>query len=179
MNVEEAILLLNRLAVCEDTEEQDNFTDQVNPVIDFNVSPNRNNQEIESCLNLSTIETGDLNNLFEEINQDSSSQSSDNDTDPDYTVEEESEISIETEDQSLLESNEPQEFPGQLTPTTTDKGQQNSTESVLRDIEGEPGEVINTTRSRKRVRCQENWKQNIREKNDKKVKNMKMPEEIV
>lgn len=37
MNVEDAILLLDRLS--GNTEDEDYITDEVNPVIEFNVSP--------------------------------------------------------------------------------------------------------------------------------------------
>ena len=36
---------------------EDNITDEVNPVIELNVSPNSVEQEFESCLNLSSTET--------------------------------------------------------------------------------------------------------------------------
>ena len=67
MNVEEAILLLDRL--CKGTEEQDSLTDEVNPVIEFNVSSNQDEQQVEHHLDLSTSlpETEVLENLFEEM----------------------------------------------------------------------------------------------------------------
>lgn len=66
MNVEDAILLLDRL--CGDTKDKDNITDEVNQVIEFNVSPNPAEQEFEACLDLSLTETENLNNLFQDIN---------------------------------------------------------------------------------------------------------------
>lgn len=63
-------------------------------------------QEFESCLNLSSTETENLNNLFQDINQVFPGQSSEIDADPDYSVEEESDDSIETDDESI-ESNVP------------------------------------------------------------------------
>lgn len=174
MNVEDALLLLDRL--CENDNENQTV-EQVNPVIEFPpIYPEldmQNEDYIDKEGNMieDVNNNEDLNHIYGSIDQVTIPINSDIE-DPDYTVNENSGGSsgTDSEDHLLKPKEHNPSFhrkQGGASPTVSNDGL--SSEKVgevnasITD-ESECEQEMTQPRSRKRVRCYENWKQNIRKR---------------